>query len=248
MKKRLVVVAFLLGILIGLRVGVLNLAYGEETGVTTGGSAVFPATDLDQEGSTSLGKAQNGVIPDLASGKVSDHLPDLYSATVKTVEALVVILALLFILLYTAKRLFSKTIGYQGREKFIKVVASHYIGPKKIIALVEVKGQNLVVGITSQGISLLSRLDEPRPPEGLDPPERSAAGVSPGGKVNGHLKSEGLTLQQEPLHLKTMGAQATGDPTDSLPAMSSENPEACLTTAVKSIQGYIEKFRERWDR
>ena len=47
------------------------------------------------------------------------------------------------------------------REKMIDVVATHYLGPKKSIAVVRVCGRLLVLGVSNDSINLISQLADP---------------------------------------------------------------------------------------
>lgn len=46
------------------------------------------------------------------------------------------------------------------KPKMIEVVANHYLGPKKSIAVVKIQGRSLVVGITDENINLITRFEE----------------------------------------------------------------------------------------
>ena len=46
------------------------------------------------------------------------------------------------------------------KPKMIEVVANHYLGPKKSIAVVKIQGRALVVGITDENINLITRFEE----------------------------------------------------------------------------------------
>lgn len=48
--------------------------------------------------------------------------------------------------------------GMASSEKVIEVVSTHYLDPKKYIALVKVKGKLLVLGVSNDSISLITRV------------------------------------------------------------------------------------------
>ena len=88
-----------------------------------------------------------------------NYTPDLFTTAMKMLSALGIVLGGMFVLFYFMKRYLKRdTIG--STEKLIKVLASSYIGIKKSIALVEVPGAVLVVGITHDNISLLSKIED----------------------------------------------------------------------------------------
>ena len=59
------------------------------------------------------------------------------------------------------------------QKRLIEVVASHYLGPKKSIAVVRVQGRMMVLGITNESINLISQM-----PDGATLEQAVAASVS----------------------------------------------------------------------
>lgn len=51
-----------------------------------------------------------------------------------------------------------KKLPFGKKERLIQVVATHYLGAKKSISLVKVTGEYMVVGVSNDGISLISKL------------------------------------------------------------------------------------------
>ena len=88
-----------------------------------------------------------------------NYTPDLFTTAIKMLSALGIVLGGMFVLFYFMKR-YLKRNAIGSTEKLIKVLASSYIGVKKSIALVEVPGAVLVVGITHDNISLLSKIED----------------------------------------------------------------------------------------
>ena len=86
--------------------------------------------------------------------------PDMLSTTLKMLAALTLVLAGLGVFFYFSKRVLQKNVGTSG-GKMIRVLASQYIGLKKNIALVEIPGAILVVGIAGDTIRLLTQIDDP---------------------------------------------------------------------------------------
>jgi len=85
---------------------------------------------------------------------------DTFPYIVKTVSALAIVVGLMGLVAYGAKRFLVKKNGGPFSDDAITVVASRYVGPKMSVALIEVMGTYLVVGLTPQRISLLSHLDD----------------------------------------------------------------------------------------
>ena len=87
-----------------------------------------------------------------------NYHPDFIWTALKMLVALGIILGILIIALYFTKRMF-KGSANQSKGRMIRVLANTYVGVKKNISLVEVPGAILVLGITSDTISLLTKIE-----------------------------------------------------------------------------------------
>ena len=87
--------------------------------------------------------------------------PDLFSTALKMLAALGLVLGGLGIFFYITKRVLRKDFA-GSRDKLIRVLANQYIGLKKSIALVEVPGAVLVIGISGDSIRLLTKIEDTR--------------------------------------------------------------------------------------
>jgi len=85
--------------------------------------------------------------------------PYIVSSTFKMLTALSIVMGALLVVLYFMKRFLKKDI-VGSKEQLIKVIASQYIGIKKSISLVEVPGSILVVGVSNDNISLLTKIED----------------------------------------------------------------------------------------
>ena len=85
--------------------------------------------------------------------------PDALTTTLQMVTALGIVLGALLIVFYFMKRFLKRDRGGSSQQ-LIRVVASQYIGIKKNIALVEVPGAVLVVGISNENISMLTKIED----------------------------------------------------------------------------------------
>jgi len=85
--------------------------------------------------------------------------PDALSITLQMLTALAIVVGGLLVAFYLMKRFLKRDAG-GASNALIRVVANQYIGVKKNIALVEVPGTVLVVGITSDRISLLTKIED----------------------------------------------------------------------------------------
>ena len=86
--------------------------------------------------------------------------PDAISATLQMLTALAIVLGGLLVVFYFLKRFLRRDAGGTGNP-LIRVIASQYIGVKKNVALVEVPGTVLVLGVSSDNISLLTKIEDP---------------------------------------------------------------------------------------
>ena len=84
--------------------------------------------------------------------------PDIIPTAIKMLTALGVVLGGMLVVYYFAKRILKKQVG-NSKGKMIRVLESSYIGVKKNISLVEIPGAILVLGITNDNISLLSKIE-----------------------------------------------------------------------------------------
>ena len=85
--------------------------------------------------------------------------PDMLSTAMKMLTALGIVLGGLIVVFYFMKRFLKRDVG-GSNEALIKVIASQYIGIKKNIFLVEIPGSILVVGVSNDNISLLTKIED----------------------------------------------------------------------------------------
>ena len=92
--------------------------------------------------------------------------PDPISTTLQMLTALAVVIGALLVAFYVLKRFLKREAGGSGNP-LIRVIANQYIGIKKNIALVEVPGTVLVLGISNDRISLLTKIEDQRVLDGI---------------------------------------------------------------------------------
>jgi len=105
-------------------------------------------------------KGGKGLFADFSEPEVP-AVPSLGESLVKVGGALAVVLAMVLILAFTAKRYLAGAETALGTKKQLKVLSSHFIGVKKSVTLVEVAGEILALGVTNENINLLARYDDP---------------------------------------------------------------------------------------
>ena len=93
---------------------------------------------------------------DLSSGD-----SDLFSASLKMASTLGLVLGLMFVVFHLFKKFGLKNSVFGGEGKPIKVLSTGFLAPRKSIALVEVAGDVLIIGISNDQISLLGNIQNP---------------------------------------------------------------------------------------
>jgi len=92
--------------------------------------------------------------------------PDLLPSALNMAAALAAVLGGLFLLLHLGRRYLQRPAAAGGRP-LVRVVASHPLGLKKSVALVEVPGAVLVLGLSGDRIQMLTRIEDPEALEGI---------------------------------------------------------------------------------
>ncbi len=81
---------------------------------------------------------------------------DIWMAFGRMFGMLIIVLAVLFLVVYGLRR-FSAKRGHRG-EKRICVLEVHHLSPKEKLVLVDVNGEQVLVGVTSQRISKIQSI------------------------------------------------------------------------------------------
>jgi flagellar protein FliO/FliZ len=85
---------------------------------------------------------------------------DIVSSGLKILFSLVVVLAGLLVLFYTAKRILKNSAAGINGGGVVKVLGSTCIGFKRYISLIDIPGCILVIGICGDSMSLLSKIED----------------------------------------------------------------------------------------
>jgi flagellar protein FliO/FliZ len=101
--------------------------------------------------------------------------PDVLSSALQMLTALGIVVGGLLVVFYLLRRFLKRDVG-GGKGRLIRVIASQYIGIKKNITLVEVPGTILVLGISNDKISLLTKIEDKEVQENL---RQEVAGTTP---------------------------------------------------------------------
>lgn len=97
---------------------------------------------------------------DAAAGPAAQAAtPELWATLLQSFGVLLLVLATLIGVLWLMRRFFIHP-GAAGQQGVIRMIASMYVAPKERIALMDVLGEKLLIGITPQQISFLARIED----------------------------------------------------------------------------------------
>jgi len=97
------------------------------------------------------------VLPTLAA-ETDDFVPtqSLLSTGAKLLAALVIIIGLIYVTALFARRRWRG----QGPRSGMRILAHHYVGPRKMIQLLQVGQRGLLIGVTERNITRLGELSQ----------------------------------------------------------------------------------------
>lgn len=127
--------------------------------------AIFGKTDessTEEKTSTDIMTAWGG------SADAETKMPGLSTSAVKFLSALLIVIGLMFAVAWLAKKynLPQKLSG--GGQNVLRVVGSTMLGMKKQVAVIDVAGQYMVVGLGQSTITMLGKVDDPKAIERLE--------------------------------------------------------------------------------
>jgi flagellar protein FliO/FliZ len=83
---------------------------------------------------------------------------ELIPSGLKMISMFALVLGLVFLIFFGFKKYVLKNTAFGGGNKLVNVLGTWFLGPKKNIALVEVAGEVLVLGMSQENITLLSSI------------------------------------------------------------------------------------------
>lgn len=83
----------------------------------------------------------------------------LAGSVLQMLAALAVVVGMIFLFRHLANRFLGGGTVRGGVPRYIRVVESRFLAPKKSLMLVEVGGEYLLLGSTGEGISLIKQID-----------------------------------------------------------------------------------------
>lgn len=135
-------------------------------------------------------------MPTLGSGSPLAETGGLFMAIFKVLGSLAVVIGLMMIVVWWIKKLGIGK-GVMRKGSLINILDTRMIAPKKYVAVLEVGGEFVVVGVTDQNINFLTRLEtetellrENLPP-GSTPPVAMPFAASLTAAVNKFRKKDG---------------------------------------------------------
>ena len=111
------------------------------------------------ESSSPIKKTSSGLLQ--SKDKKESNPVGLVSSGLRMITTLSLVLGLIFLLFFGFKKYVLKNTAFGGGN-LVQVLSTSFLAPKKNIALVEVAGEILVLGVSDQNISLLTSIREPR--------------------------------------------------------------------------------------
>ena len=107
-------------------------------------------------GNTDVALSSNSVAAD---GETPFSVNTPVGSIIKMVSALIVVIFAVYVGLYLLKRLMASRASRSGRNNLLEVIQSTYVGPKKSVSLLRVADRSVLIGVTDNGISVLTELD-----------------------------------------------------------------------------------------
>ncbi len=98
--------------------------------------------------------------PGLAISGDEGEAPNLFMTSLKSLSALLIVLALIILAAWAVKRYFPYLQQNIGKGDDIKILAVKALGPKRSIHLIEVEGKKVLVGSSETGVTLLKEFSD----------------------------------------------------------------------------------------
>lgn len=95
--------------------------------------------------------------------------PEFWSVILKSFGMLLIVLGILIAVLWLIRRYVARE-GSMGQAGVIRLLASLYVAPKERVALIDVLGEKILIGITPNQISFLARIQDEENVCSGDPP------------------------------------------------------------------------------
>ncbi len=127
-------------------------------------------------------------------GNAIDEAPSI----LKLFAMLAIVLSFMLALFYIFKKYVLKNTPFGNGERLVKVLGTGFIAPRKHIALVEVAGQILALGVSKDNISFLTEIDNPEMIEKIKSNETNNIAKSLSNKFQKKKKEAPATKASKP--------------------------------------------------
>ncbi|GEM_PF-2302906 len=84
--------------------------------------------------------------------------PNLFQSGIRMMTSLIIVIGIILLIAYGAKRFLSRKGALPGKESMIRILATRYLGSKNSLSVVDVDGERFVIALSPQGISFLTAL------------------------------------------------------------------------------------------
>ena len=112
------------------------------------------------------------LVPAVALAAGGEGSPSLLMLTLQMVASLALVLGLIYLFYHLSNRWFKLGAPTRGGERHIRLVETRHLAPKKSLVLVEVGGEYLLLGSSSDNLTFLKQIDILEEIEVIDDPER----------------------------------------------------------------------------
>jgi flagellar protein FliO/FliZ len=86
-------------------------------------------------------------------------VPSLFMVSLQMVAALAVVVGLILLFYYVSNRWLRSALPNGGGQRYIRLVETRFLGPKKSLFLVEVGGDYLLLSTAGDGLRLIKQVD-----------------------------------------------------------------------------------------
>ena len=159
---------------------------------------------------------------------------------------LAIVLSLMLTLFYIFKKFVLKNTPFGSGESIVKVLGTGFIAPRKHIALVEVAGQILALGVSKDNISFLTEIDNPDMIEKIKSPETKniAKNLSKKFQIKKKIKPAPNVKKEESANLSESAFNKyMKDFDDEQPGIKSEKKEDSVAAVTQQIRERMGKAR-----
>ncbi|GEM_PF-460291 len=166
--------------------------------------------------------------------------PGLPETAGKMVSSLALVLGIMFLVFTLFKKFVLKNGLMGGNTQTIKVIGTGIIGPRKSVSLVEVAGEILVLGISNDNISLLSKVEDEEKIEELKTAPNAT--ISSAWKNVKKEKPKPIAVVPEKKPTKKVDNQAFANYVRQFSKEKSD-PKPSISKAANAIQKNLGKLR-----